>query len=338
MLSDADRLEVEKAQALLNNRRAEYAMEHGAPKTYQARPVAKPIPLPQLSQPSQPIKIWPLIVFAADKQRLGGAIRLFFIARMIDKRGSGKVAKAELLSWLQYLKVGDRKRRRWLAQAKAQGLIIEVDDFYYLVSLAKAALAVECNQVGRPAKIAVYSFVGNGWRAHVWASYLSTLRGRPMSQATKETLTGVSVRTQRNYQAALPGQKRRNYTKTKHRGDRLTMFKEHGRGACFVGRDGTIIFRLPDIRNVPGFIASPTPKGRSKKAQRIVNATSFQVERGNTDANLFRLFYEQNAHKAAEHIARKSGLAPWDLPGEVYQLEKVYKDSNLWQPVAVNHA
>lgn len=332
MLSEADRQELIKAQAILNNRRAEYALEHDRPKPDQVRLMVQPIP----TQPHQALKTWPVVIMAADQKKAGGAIRLYFIARMIDRRGSGKVDKAELWGWLKYFRVGDRKRRRWIAQAKAYGLLSETDNYYYLLSLGRAALAVGCDRVGRPAKISGLAMVSSGWRAHVWAAYLSTLHGRPVSQQTKERLTGVSERTQRNYQAALPGEKRGNYAVTKHKGDRLTMFREYGRGAAFVGRDGKIIFKLPDTRNVPGFIATAAPRGRSRKAQKMINQTSFYVERGNHDSH-FRLFYDKNADRAARRIANNSDLPPWELPREVFEFTKAHKFNNTWRPIEVIH-
>jgi hypothetical protein len=141
------------------------------------------------------VKIWPLVVLAAIKNKRGGAARLWFIAKSLDAAGSGKVNQVQLFEHLADLGVGGRNRRRWMRDSLDLGLLREVlyrngEIVYRLASWERGAGMLGCSQIGKPAAVVARSLISPGWRALVWGGYLATLEGQIVSQETKYKLTG----------------------------------------------------------------------------------------------------------------------------------------------------
>lgn len=329
-------------------------------------------PQPTAAAWPETIKLWPMVALWAIKANRGGAFRVWLLAKALDQAGSGWISRAQLWGFIGELGIGERKRRRWITDSLSVGLIAESkrrggEEVYILSSLAAAAEKLECKTIGRPALLTVNRLISEGWRSYVWSAYLATLKGRPMSQACKESVTGIEKRTQRNYQNGyrrkgkngevveiLPpfGEARRNYAKTSLTADHLAGVKEHGRQSAFVTRGRAwkhripdiheadyffrhfVMFRLPDIRTVPIFVSQPSPKGRSRKAQKQLNH-SFSLERVKAGA-IVRLFHEslEGVEGALRKLAR-ADIPPWERPGELFQLAKAGATTNLWRPVAV---
>ncbi len=280
------------------------------------------------------VKIWPVVGLVAINGNSGGAWRLWALCHALDSQGSGRALISDLLGWLAELGVGDRKRRRWIRAALELGLIRAGGDYYYLAGLAGGAVALGCMQIGAPAKVAAVDLLRSGWRAVVWGAYIATLHGRPISQDKKYELTGVDPRTQRNYQASVPGGHRRNYARTNTPGDHCAGLKDNGRPGAFVGRDGKIVDRLPDIRTTPGSVAQLANRDRSRKAQKKINFL-FIVER--EQDQILRLFHDTaKGVKAALRRIARADLSPSESPGEVYELIRAGRSVNLWRPVAVD--
>lgn len=340
----------EAAQALLERRRAEYRAEHkeqrrerpARPAGYAPELLESP-PAPQASAekalPSDTIKVWSaVILWAAHAGKHGGAARVWFLARSLDQNGSGWILRSDLWEFLRSLGVGERKRRRWLGDALSLGLLTETVIWgapaYHMASLGRGAVALGAQELGRPSTVSAQALVNSGWRAYVWSAYIAALRERPISQETKAQLTGVKPRTQRNYQADLPGSSRSNYAETALTGsDKIIGLREHGRRSAFVGQAGRIFYRLPDIRFTPRFISQSLARGRSKKAQRIINRLFHEEQ---AEGYFVRLFHQthRTAESAIKHIV-KSDIPPWELPGELFELVYAGRRSNIWSPVAV---
>ena len=140
--------------------------------------------------------------------------------RSLDKQGSGNVGRTGLLAHLKSLGLGERKRRRWLADALDLGLMTEIRRWtgvvvYKLAGLAKAAVLVDCTHLGEAAGLTSADLIKTGWHGPVWACYNATLHEQPVSQKVKAAMTGVDERTQRNYQRSAPGEARRNFAFTR---------------------------------------------------------------------------------------------------------------------------
>ena len=274
----------------------------------------------------------------AIRNKCGGAARLWFIAKSLDQDGSGKVGQAALFDHLAGLKVGGRKRRRWLRAALNLGLLTEKvyrngERVYRLVSWGRGFGALGCNtvKIGRPAELQTSGLVRPGWRALVWAAYEATLEGRIISQEQKHKLTGIEPRTQRNYLTSLEKVKRiQNYAKT----DILPEQVEGARDALdlhlFVNeKTKKVVQRLPNIIVVPSNIARSLSKGRSRKAQSTVNAhtlgeNSLFMQRVKNFS--VRLFHENQ--KGANKAIKK--LESEDQTGEVFWCKNTWVNSNQW--------
>ena len=276
------------------------------------------------------IKLWPLVGLAAIQKNKSASWRIWVLAHHLDQQGSGKITRSELWNYLDKLNVGDRKRRRWLSQALKTGLMRQVGDDFYLASLGRAAYILKARHVGKPATIEnIEALVKPGWKAFVWSAYLATQEGKLISQEKKTELTGITTRTQREWQAQVPGEARQNYTK---RG-RLTpeqhlQLRYYGRHTITNDR-GLITQRLPDIRIVPLDISRMAKKGRSRKAQKQTNFLYNVVQEPH---NIARLFNENaNGVKASLRMIRKQEPKPF----EVFELAAVGEQANQWRAITV---
>lgn len=348
--------EIIRGLATVEHRRSELAFNH-RPDPRQVRPVPitvinhfpplpdpfpdPPVPPPQPNhKPSEAellVKIQPVPGMVAIKAKLGGAWRLWSLAHLVDKNGSGKVSRAELFGFLDRLDVDERQRRRWIAEALRAGLIRQDGKNYYLAGLARMAAAVGSASVGLSAWVRADDLVRPGWRGLVWSGYLCTLGpGAVISQDTKAEITGVDPRTQRNYQASQPGQAiinlaERGYTKRPAEAEKLVAGLADVSGRpYFVTHEGRIFQRLPDSRIVPTYQARAGKWGRSRKAQAVLN---FSLLAQRDPEQPRRLFYK------SEKAIRRAVKRLQDIvmrPGELFQkLIEPRRRAHLWQPVFV---
>lgn len=338
--------EILAGQALLNQKRAEYAFNHHEP----ARPVYKPIipkaspdPEPEPIKPTPKVKIWPELILRALQVKQGGAYRLYFLCKALDKPGSGDIKRPDLLAYCDRIGLNERQRRRWLSAALGLGLMIEHKHkagptVYSLVSLARAAILAGCEAVGKPASLASDGLIKPGWRALVWGAYLSTLHERPISQKVKAALTGVDERTQRNYQAAAPGEARRNFAFTRLLPEQIDGAREV-RGHHFLAAGEHVLQRLPDIRLSPEFV-TPGCRGRSRKAQKVINANKNGLSiQGRAKGIYLRLFCDSPKQtKATQRQIRRADLPPWDMPQEIFEARFCGLNSNLWASIPTGEA
>lgn len=321
--------EGEKLKAIFDRRRAEFAARY---PDREIRPDPKEA-LKPLFHPVEPIKIWPKIMLSAITNKHGGAARLWFYARSLDLQGSGRINREELFENLTYRKVDERQRRRWLAEALDLGIMTQVKGDFYLASLERGALLLRCDRIGNPVDIHLPALFKRGWRAHIWAGYLAGLKeGQPISQEYKQTLTGISPRVQCNYQKQVAGSARKNFAATGLEADHLSGLKEEGRSSAFIGSNGLIFYRLPDLRIVPGFVSSPTHRGRSRKAQKVVNSLLNYPERGSWH---FPKLFHASDEGVRLAIEDSRSMDPGNRPREIFRRDFVGRFSNLWRPVPV---
>lgn len=309
------------------------------------------IPIPKPPE-NKSIKIWPAVVLESLKTNTSGAARLYFLARSLDQTGRGMIPAGDLLGYMRDLKIGARKRQRWFAQACELGILKKVVShglpMIVITSLGRAAVALGADHVGLPATCDDHVLTGKGWRALAWSSYLTTHKEKPVSQKTKEQITGISPRTQRNYQKAIPGERIRNRRRIYLNGPKSDRNKQAAGlqdvagMAVYTDKSGRTWQALPDTRKVPFGISRLLKRGASRRAQRYVNShdSSSFPRRGSRDAIGVRLFCEgERETRAAIRQAQK--LAPWEgRPSEVFELAKVITHKrggqlNHWRGVAV---
>jgi hypothetical protein len=291
----------------------------------------QPEPKPQKKGWPTEIKIWPLVGLAAINENNGGAWRAWRISHSLDHKGIGKVEGPKLRAYFEAMGLRRRNRQRWMAAALKIGLIRECRDDFYLVSLAKAAVKLGADVVGKPAKIPIMQLVRSDWRSYVWNGFLVTLKEQPISQEVKEAITGVNPRTQYNYQQ-ITGARIRNYV-DKGRAD--TGRVEGLRDVCglvvFETKRRRIKQRLPDSLIVKKSISEICPKGRSRKAQKHVSKVL--CKEAQVPPRFLKLFHERAAgvKKTLRDIARLDTL---DRPGEIF--ERVYSGRGSTEWIAIN--
>lgn len=319
------------------------------PKPVEIQPAAEIQPAGETPTGSRPtgdqassVKIWPSLLLSAFQGNHGGAGRIYFLARSLDRDGRGWIEVDELVAFLRSLRVGERKRRRWSLDAVRLGLFHETifkktgKRVYFLAGLARAALAVDAARVGRPAGVDPRDLVSIGWRSLVWSAYLQTLNDRPVSQARKAELTGVSERVQRLYQARQPGSKIQNFVdRGRAARGRAAGLRESCNIHVFEWR-GRAIQKLPDIRSVPSFLASRLPRGRSKKAQAALNDSLSFVRQAESSGGDVRLFCDNVRQvKASLRRVARSEMAACERPAEVFEHVDHRRGVNRWRAVPV---
>jgi len=296
-----------------------------------AEPLAPVSFLPDVKD--ERVKVYPILAFAAIKNNQGGAYRAWLLARHIDEQGSGSVTRKELTNTLKKLGVNKFQRSRWLSAAMNSGLFKENRGTFYLAGLGKAAYIFHADAVGMPALVDTRSICSTSWHARMWSAYLCTLNDKLISQETKAKITGVHSRTQRNYQSTEPGTARGNYARTKLQPDQIQGMMETEGGVYLETQKGQVIQRLPDIRNVPLMLASPAQKGRSRKAQKVLN---FLSKEGQENEATTRLFCESPKQlKATERKLAYDDRLPYNKPRELYSLAFRGRSNNLWDTLSL---
>lgn len=281
------------------------------------------------------LKIWPIVGLSAIGVDAGGAWRIWVLARHIDQDGDGRVCIDRLFDYCKTLQIDERNRRRWITQAVELGLFQRSKHYFYLAGLARGALILGCQTIGKPVFVSPSAMVRRGWRGHVWAAFLATLNA-PMSQLVKEQVTGVSDRVQRNYQKAVaPGIRVKNYCERGKAVDGRADGLRSSFGWDVFTTHGKVIQRLPDRWQVLPSLAKRGVKGRSRKAQKIINTSCLEARR--KDGDILRLFHEQHG-KAAAAIKRWSH-SDGDRPTEIFEgIPTRSKRVALWQPLEVSYA
>lgn len=225
------------------------------------------------------IKLWPLLVQSAIDAGLGGAIRVWLVARLLMRDGSGLVEQSQVTAFLDGNGVHERTRRRWTAQALELGLLIPYESKkgvqgYKIKSVTKTAQTIGCSNVGsRPVAIFAKKLLQKGWRSYVWAAYLACFKPLPVSRAKKAQLSGVARRTQIGREKNLPLIKTPTFTLTGIPATSLAAYRKYVQRNAFAFRNPAgqtvIAYRMPDIVSVPLEVARTLPKGRTK----IINHT-----------------------------------------------------------------
>lgn len=352
-MNEADLRAIQEGMKLAARRKAEYNFAGAGVGERRPNPIQAPlssyIPTVQPPDPTQAIlgpktlKIWPNIGLASIQAKHTGAWRIWSLAKALDQEGVGIVSRFDLFQYLSSLGVDIRNRQRWLLDAIETRLLIESKSnrVYYLTSTEKAAIALNCNQAGKSASVPTRKLVCPGWRSFIWAAHLTGYNERLVSQTLKCELTGVSDRTQRNYQKLLPESLRKNYSHTRlNKGD-IDQSKETTGRHFFKWRD-KVYQRLPDIRLVPREVARSLPKGRSRKIQKAINAskqarqsainnTSSLVGRGT--GICIRIFCEcaKEIKRSQKRIEKIVGQADQSgVPDDLFRLYSAGNKSNIW--------
>jgi hypothetical protein len=219
------------------------------------------------------LKLHPLIGTSALQHHCGGGWRIWCIARGMDDKGSGKINQADLYSRLRELGVSDHNRGEWIREAERAGLIErhtykrDGTKVILITGLARGADLLGCPKIGPavymtdPSKLFV-----RYWRSNLWDAFLATTDGKPVSQITKENITGISPRVQRNYIEHSSATKTINIAQTQYTIDSITGLNENSHRHYFI-MNKQVYQRLPDSFSVPASEYYKAPKGSTRNAQ-----------------------------------------------------------------------
>ena len=123
----------------------------------------------------------------------------------------------------------------------------------------------------RKATIPAVDFVGDGWRARVWASYEKLFREKPITRAKLQQLTQIPARTQYHHEKTAGVKVVHSYAKTTYTKDQAHGLREHSNHkGLFVGFNGDVLFALPNVyRYEPATIGA---RGRARKVNKKLSA------------------------------------------------------------------
>jgi len=215
-----------------------------------------------------------------------GAYRLAVLAKALDAAGSGYVPAPALRAYVMGLGVPALRYSRWLEAALILGLFVASKD---RLARAGEAKVIERTQgesdivvtfkTGPAVFIGDRALVSKGWRAAIWKEYYATTKGKPISRAIMQDITGVSPTAQLalEKQAGIaepkkgegkPDYKKRNYAIIQLSAKKfLPLFQQAGGRKYFAFtvrgmRYAQIAYRLPNSYHVETELPK---KGRSRK-------------------------------------------------------------------------
>ncbi len=203
---------------------------------------------------------------ARRNSRMGGAFRLWLLARALDTAGAGRVKRDDLRAALVSCGVNPRNWQRWITEARNRDLFTDVQSaagewYLVLTGAPRVALSMGLDSVGSRAAINITELFAPGWKAKVFSSWED---GKQISREQIQKTLNVS-RSSQKYRDNQAGVKRdRNYSKSALKADSLTGIQENTKHkAPFILRDGFIAWRLPDTRHATA--TRPAGKGRGRK-------------------------------------------------------------------------
>jgi len=232
------------------------------------------------------VNLWPVLTFRAYQKGYSHGFRLWTLARLLDGNGSGQVTSKVLRDAAGEVGLSTRDYNRYLRSAKKGGLLTSIQikskTHYLILGVEKTALAMDCYYIGaRRARLPLKDLFKRDWLSLVWAGWIATLRGKPMSRDKMTALTGVAQRTQRLYEQEQGILATIHYahdeTKDPHKIAMLKSFPidQGGRPSAFVYREKQtgkeiVTWRLPDSRQTLQLEAG---KGRTRKINLIIRHT-----------------------------------------------------------------
>jgi hypothetical protein len=289
------------------------------------------------------IKIHPDLIFASirHKNQAAGAFWIWHLARELDPSGSSRTSAADLREFCDYLGIHERRRRRWMEAARKLGILTPGGKWFYYVDRKRAALAVDAPRIGNPVSVNAIELFKRGGRGLVLAAFLVTRRAdkHPMSQEKRAEITGISARVQRNWlngrswktkkgetvNPPLEVTRRKNYAKTYWKSNQIAGIRRELGYNLFRTTGGKVYQRLPDLLTVPEATAKTSPRYRTRKCQRKLNAL-YCLEQSNQ--NRIRLFHEtpEAAREQQKRLIRKQ------INSDVFELVSFVeeRDRNLW--------
>ncbi len=278
---------------------------------------------PQTAPWPDRLEFSPILAMRAVIAGHGREWLLWAMARELDPSGSGVIHRDRLCAFALSQGFPDSSFRRWLSGARRLGLFKELvwrSGRVLIITGEKRAaeiMAVGRSGIGnKKASLPLKNLAGSDWKAWVWASFIATLKERPMSRRRMRDLTGVPERSQREYERLAGVTVTVNFAHDGRDTSHIAGIQEYERSHAFVWHNrrlgkAQIVWRLPDTRRAPVGVY-PTRGGRLRKINRALKSGSSPVGRAH-DERTRRIFF--NRIETAESALRKylrSEVPPWD--------------------------
>jgi len=292
------------------------------------------------------LTFFPRIGIAAMRGNFGGAWRLWLITKNLDNEGRGAIPSSALLTYADYLRLNSRTLHRWHNVAGDLGLIHNVtrksgERWVVITSHEKAAFALGCMHVDRrQAIIPAKALVSTGWRAIVWAGFIATLPGRPISRNKLREITGVPKSTQRNYEKNAGVRRIPNYILSDMTDDFLPGIREFERPHAFKYWDNeqknwVVAWRGPDHRDASN-VAECGVRGRSRKVNKKIKILQGLSPVGRApfaDNNYLRLFNKKDSEtKSSLRKLANDDIPPWEVQ-EIYEHKHDGSNAQFWKVI-----
>jgi hypothetical protein len=219
-------------------------------------PDSPPAPKEHTCFPDE-IRIWPQVILSAAQQTLGGAIRIWTLAKALDhSSGSGVIDKSLLMRYLEWLDVPIASRYRWLRSATQTGILHPVrgGSRFLIRGIHRVGELINCEDIGYRCTISAKALTHTHWKSSVWDLVLTQFKNRPVSRTTLFVVTGIPVRTQVELERYGLVHVQRNWCITNTHPRLITPYQEFTRPHAFVARMNKhphIVYQLPNNYTVP---------------------------------------------------------------------------------------
>jgi len=282
----------------------------------------------QTVENSKTVAVYPSLLLAMLKQDQEAAGRVYLLLRYLDTSGRGWFHIDEIRERLTRkdspLKVMGWRRLRQIFH-QGEDIFWERDSRgrIWLRSPLRIALKLDCHRLrGKRVELPVKTLLGGigTVRAHFYASFHSSRStDNPISRETLEGITGLSPRTQREYDR-LAGVKRQQNIAVGPQKTKITAEEQYWQrgGAVFTfvdsqGKQGPknrhyLAWRLPNSYQAPHQQRS---KGRQKKINQRLNSLVENGVQGTVKSEIDKLFWPDGAAAGKAYSRGQEQDAYW---------------------------
>lgn len=249
------------------------------------------------------LKVHAQLIIAAKRKNLGGAIRLYFLAKNINSYGW--MLESELKAAAYEVGISKSSFYKWLADAKRAGFIRYVCDkqkrhLSFLTSYAEVYEILEVSFIDKQAvTVPASELLSPEWYALIWEAWTAAnFNGKVISQDTKQKLSGVPVSTQRRLDRTAKIKRVRNYVVTETPAANVEAYRDFStkRGIFTIGDN--VAFTIPSMSVVETVRVEPTG---TKRLRRNMSAIVRSYSNAGTGDAARRLFCENDVQaKRAE--------------------------------------
>lgn len=250
------------------------------------------------------LRVHAQLIIAAKRKNLGGAIRLYFLAKNINSYGW--MLESELKAAAYEVGISKSSFYKWLHDAKEAGFIRYGCDkqkrhLSFLTSYAEVYEILEVSFIDKQAvTVPARDLFAPEWYAMIWEAWTAVnFNGKVISQDTKQKLSGVPVSTQRRLDRTAKIKRIRNYVITETPAANVAAFRDFTtkRGIFTIG--DRVAFTAPSMSVVLPVRVEPKGTKRLRRNMSAIVRSYSNAGTGDTEAR--RLFCQNDVQaKRAE--------------------------------------